>query len=248
MTGAERRFGQAATAWDNAYDRRDLGAHRVTSRLDAAVELAGPGPGAVLDVGAGGGRLLEALAARGWTVYGVDPDPEMVDLARARLPAASERLVVGRAEALPFEDRAFDIVTLFGVLEYAAVEATLAELARVLRPRGLALIGVHSCRSPAMVWQKGVVFPLARRVKRYLPVGRPVPPATTAVSLDDALRGLSGAGLAVEQVVSVGAEVVPDPLDRIAPQLAYRVTRRAERSQRLRRVFATQRLIVARKS
>jgi SAM-dependent methyltransferase len=247
MTTAERQFDLTATAWDNIYEGRDPWAHRVTSRLDAAVELVGPGPGTVLDVGAGSGRLLEALADRGWTVYGIDPVPQMVELARARLPAASKRLVVGRAEELPFEDGAFDVATVVGVLEYAAVDGALAELARVLRPGGRALIGLHTCMAPTTIWHLAVMLPVARRVKRFVPFGRRVPFTAKAVGVAEAIRGLTGAGLIVEHVVPVGAELLPDPLDRFAPGLAYRAGRRAERSQRLKRVFATQRLIVARK-
>lgn len=43
------------------------------------------------------------------------------------------------------------------------------------------------------------------------------------------------------------ARRVKSRLDPFAPRLAYRAARRAERSPRLRRVFATQRLVVARK-
>jgi len=246
VSGTERQFDLSAAAWDSSYGGRDPDGHRVTSRLDAAVELVGPGPGAVLDVGAGSGRLLETLAERGWTVSGVDVAPEMIELARARIPGAADRLTVARAEELPFDERAFDVVVIIGVLEYTAVAAAVAELARVLRSGGRALVGLHSCKAPATVWRNRVVVPVARRVKRLVPFGRAFP-AGRAVGLDDASRALEAAGLKVERVVPVGAQILPDPLDRFAPRLAYRVGRRAERSPRLRRVFATQRLIVARK-
>ncbi|MDX6513675.1 MAG: hypothetical protein QOE36_3179, partial [Gaiellaceae bacterium] len=112
MTGAVERFDSVADAWDRRYDGRDADAHRFRSRLDAAVELVGEGPGSVLDVGAGSGRLLEALSARRWTVHGVDPAPRMVELARARVPEAAGRLIIASAEALPFADRTFDVVTV----------------------------------------------------------------------------------------------------------------------------------------
>jgi ubiquinone/menaquinone biosynthesis C-methylase UbiE len=234
------RFRASAADWDRFYDGRDADAHRVRSRLDAAVELIGPGPGDVLDIGMGSGRLLAALADHGWRAHGVDPEPAMLDLARARIPEGAERLRIGRAEELPFPPASFDVVALLGVLEYTRLDAAVAEAARVLQAGGRAVIGLHGCPAPATVWREAIVLPLARRVGRAAPRRR-------AVRLDDARRSLARAGLTVERVVPVGAQLVPDPLDRLAPRLAYRAARRAERSPRLRRVFATQRLLVARK-
>ena len=246
MTGAERRFDLSAAAWDGSYDGRDPAAHRVMSRLAAAVQLVGPGPGTILDVGVGSGRLLEALADRGWAVSGVDVDPEMIGLAKRRLPDAAERLTVARAEELPFADGTFDFGVVIGVLEYTAVSAAIEELARVLRPGGRALVGLHGCPAPATVWRHRVAVPVAGRVKRVVPFGRAIP-AGRSVGVEDATRALGAAGLSVERVVPVGAQVLPDPLDRLAPRLAYRAGCWAERSPRLRRVFSTQRLVIARK-
>jgi SAM-dependent methyltransferase len=243
VTGAEGGFDAAAESWDRTYDREGTDAHRVRSRLRAAVELIGAGPGSVLDVGGGSGRLLEELAARGWTVHGVDPAPRLVELARARVPHAA-RLAVASAEELPFADGTFDAAVIIGVLEYTVVGRALDELGRVLRSGGRAVVGVHGCRSPATVWRRAVAAPAGRLVRR----GRPVPPPRPAVALDDVLRGLGEAGLVVERIVPVGVQVVLDPLDRLAPALAYRIASRAERSKRLRRVLATQRLVVARKT
>jgi ubiquinone/menaquinone biosynthesis C-methylase UbiE len=237
---AEPRFRASAADWDRLYDGRDAEAHRVRSRLDAAVELIGPGPGDVLDIGVGSGRLLAVLAELGWTAHGVDPDPAMLELARTRVPHGAARLLVGRAEELPFPPASFGVVALLGVLEYTQLDAALAEAARVLRAGGRAVIGLHTCPAPATVWRETIVLPLARRVRRAGPRRR-------AVRLDDARRSLAQAGLTVERVVPVGAQLVPDPFDRLAPRLAYRAARWAERSPRLRRVFATQRLLVARK-
>ncbi|MDX6511525.1 MAG: hypothetical protein QOE36_1029, partial [Gaiellaceae bacterium] len=77
--------------------------------------------------------------------------------------------------------------------------------------------------------------------------GRSVPRPRPPVALDDLLRGLTCAGLTIERIAPVGAEVLLDPLNRFAPALAYRLASAAERSERLRRMLATQRLVVARK-
>ena len=80
----------------------------------------------LLDVGCGAGFQLETFRHRGLTVTGLDPSPAMLDLARIRLGGAAE-LLPGRAEDLPFEDNAFDVVTLIHCLEH--VDDPLAALA-----------------------------------------------------------------------------------------------------------------------
>jgi SAM-dependent methyltransferase len=163
--------------------------------------------------------------------------------ATCRRTAATARLEVARAEELPFEGGTFDVVVAIGVLEHADLDGSLRELARVLRPGGRAVLGLLNGRAPAVVWSRRVMHPLARRVKRVVPFGRPLPaPRRPPFSLAEIER----AGLAVERVETVGVAILPDPLDRLP--LAYRAARRAEASSRLRRAFGTQRLLVAKKA
>ncbi len=68
----------------------------------------------VLDVGTGTGVFAEAFARENLQVSGVDPDKDLLDHARRIVPGA--RFVEGVAEALPFPDRAFDLVFLGHVL------------------------------------------------------------------------------------------------------------------------------------
>jgi ubiquinone/menaquinone biosynthesis C-methylase UbiE len=95
----------------------------------------------VLDVGCGTGRLAAALAERfGCKVWGVDASPEMIQVARARVPRGVG-LKVGRAEALDFKDGWFERVTMTLVLQLVDRPRALAEIVRVLRPSGrLALL------------------------------------------------------------------------------------------------------------
>ena len=90
----------------------------------------------VLDAGTGTGALAFALAPLVREVVGVDVVPEMLAEARRRLPR-SVRVVEGRAERLPFPDASFDALTFTYLLRYVDdPAATLAELARVVRPGG----------------------------------------------------------------------------------------------------------------
>ncbi|MBI2095163.1 MAG: class I SAM-dependent methyltransferase [Candidatus Omnitrophica bacterium] len=70
----------------------------------------------------------------------VDNSPEMVEVCKRRYP--SSRCLVASAEALPFEDKAFDIVTLFFVLHHIDFKkwaAVLAETQRVSKEKILVL-------------------------------------------------------------------------------------------------------------
>lgn len=97
----------------------------------------------VLDVAAGTGMVAFALAQRGAKVVGLDQSEDMLGQARAKLAAAPAEVrgrvdfVTGQAEALPFADGEFDALTFTYLLRYVDdPAATLAELARVVRPGG----------------------------------------------------------------------------------------------------------------
>jgi ubiquinone/menaquinone biosynthesis C-methylase UbiE/catechol 2,3-dioxygenase-like lactoylglutathione lyase family enzyme len=236
-------FEREAARWDASYDARTTRGHWQRARLEAVVRLVGDGPGSLLEVGVGSGRLTARLAERGWDVTGIDAAPRMLELARARAPGA--RLEAARAEELPFEDASFDAVVAVGVLEYGDLEASLRELARVLRPGGRAFLGVRNSSAPTVAWSSRVMHPLARRVKRVLPFGRRLPSSTRRPpSLAKLRELLEEVGLHVEGVENVGSAVLPDPLDRLP--FAYHAARLAEASPSLRTFLGTQRLILAR--
>jgi demethylmenaquinone methyltransferase / 2-methoxy-6-polyprenyl-1,4-benzoquinol methylase len=96
----------------------------------------------VLDVACGTAAVsLELVRRYGCRVVGVDQSPEMLAAGRARVEAAGAEgsidLREARAEALPFEDGAFDALTFTYLLRYVDDPgATLAELGRVVRPGG----------------------------------------------------------------------------------------------------------------
>jgi ubiquinone/menaquinone biosynthesis C-methylase UbiE len=87
-------------------------------------------------VGCGTGRLAAALAERAYAkVWGVDPSPEMLAVARARVPRGVA-LKRARAERLPFKDGWFERVVLTLVVHVLDRPRAFAELRRVLAPEG----------------------------------------------------------------------------------------------------------------
>ena len=129
---------------------------------------AGPGD-EVLDVATGTGAVArELLRQKGCAVVGVDQSPEMLAVAREDLPA-TVKLVEACAERLPFEDASFDALTVTYLLRYVDDPgATLAQLARVVRPGGT--IASLEFAVPAGLWRPlwrayvGVVLPAAGRM------------------------------------------------------------------------------------
>jgi SAM-dependent methyltransferase len=101
----------------------------------------------VLDVGAGAGhwgRTLLPQLSDAVKLTGVDREPAFCELARAAAAARglAERCtyVEGTAEALPFEDGSFDLVTCQTVLIHVAdAAAVVREMVRVTAPGGLVL-------------------------------------------------------------------------------------------------------------
>ncbi|HZN76434.1 MAG TPA: class I SAM-dependent methyltransferase [Micromonosporaceae bacterium] len=179
-----------------------------------------PRGGHVLDVATGTGLVAARLLRRGFEVTGVDQSPEMLAVAHHRF-GDDVRLVNASAEALPLDTASFDHLTFTYLLRYVADPgATLAELARVVRPGGYVVsleFGFPS--GPARTaWQLYVrtVLPLAGRLLRrgwrevgdFL--GGSIRDFWRRYPLDRQLAWWQAAGLRVDEVkpLSFGAAVV----------------------------------------
>ncbi len=110
----------------------------------AMVTAVDPRPGQrILDVATGTGLVAFELAQRGAEVVGLDQSEAMLGAARSRLDqlgwlADRVTFVRGEAEQLPFADAEFDALTFTYLLRYVDDrEATMRELARVVKPGGL---------------------------------------------------------------------------------------------------------------
>jgi len=125
--------------------------------------------GHVLDVATGTGLVAAELLRRGFRVTGLDQSGEMLAVARRRL-GSEVQLVHASAESMPFPDASFDHVTVTYLLRYVDPGATLAELARVVRPGGVvASLEFGVPRGPARpLWDLyvGIGLPLAGRLLR----------------------------------------------------------------------------------
>jgi 2-polyprenyl-6-hydroxyphenyl methylase/3-demethylubiquinone-9 3-methyltransferase len=130
---------KASTVWAlGDYDRVSRG---VIAEFGPELVAACPiGRGArVLDVGAGTGNVALAAAAVGADVVACDPTAELLQIGRERAAEGGLEIewVQAGAEALPFADGAFDVVTSsVGAIFAPDHAATARELLRVCRPGG----------------------------------------------------------------------------------------------------------------
>src|SRR5207249_2133597 len=98
----------------------------------------------LLDVACGSGQLALWAARDGIKVTGVDIAPNLVQRAQARAKAEglNARFMEGDAEALPFKDASFDVVTsLIGAMFAPRPELVARELLRVCSPGGTIAMG-----------------------------------------------------------------------------------------------------------
>jgi ubiquinone/menaquinone biosynthesis C-methylase UbiE len=121
-------------AWAEAYDQP--GNQLIDLEQPIVWEILDDLPrGTALDAACGTGRHAGHLAALGHTVIGVDSSPEMLAVARAKVPGADFR--VGDLHQLPVPDQHADVVVCALALTHVPELApVLAEFVRVMRPGG----------------------------------------------------------------------------------------------------------------
>lgn len=126
---------------------RETGLGAVTERLErgAVLDLAGPLAGRdLLDVGCGDGMYALAAARAGARVTAVDRSAAAVEAARRNAKGANVPLAlyVADAIALPFPAERFDVILAVTVLCFIpAPQRAVDEMARVLRPGGVLVLG-----------------------------------------------------------------------------------------------------------
>lgn len=123
----------------------------------------------ILDVGCGGGRTIEKLAAiaAGGMVYGIDYADGSVSVSRelnASLIKAG-RVVVQKASVshLPFRDHTFDLATAIETQYYwPDLAGDMREILRVLKPAGRLVIIAETYKGGKYDWLKWPVMWLLR--------------------------------------------------------------------------------------
>mgnify|MGYP002681953282 FL=1 len=136
---AARPGGEDAAALYEAWYSSPAGAGIDAEEKAVIAKLLGPGRGArLIEVGCGTGHFAGWLAARGYTVFGVDI---RLDFLRFAARAAKGAFAAADGAAIPFADGAFDTAAAITALEFAASpSALLREMRRVSSRRILLMM------------------------------------------------------------------------------------------------------------
>jgi SAM-dependent methyltransferase len=107
---------------------------QMTPVYEAVLDRIGVGQGTeLLDAGCGAGLAAQIAAGRGAVVTGLDATPQLLEIARQRVP--NGEFAQGDLESLPYADESFDAVVGFNSFQYAShPRAALEEARRVARP------------------------------------------------------------------------------------------------------------------
>jgi demethylmenaquinone methyltransferase/2-methoxy-6-polyprenyl-1,4-benzoquinol methylase len=161
-------FDSVAGNYDVMNDLMSAGLHRLWKRFAVAAAAVHEGQ-KVLDLAGGTGDLARLFAARvgsSGVVVHTDINGAMLAAGRDKLLDAGIVLptVQCDAEALPFRDGTFDVVTIaFGLRNVTRKDVALAQMRRVLRPGGSALVlefsKVAAPLAPAYDWYSFNVLP-----------------------------------------------------------------------------------------
>ncbi|MEA2163614.1 MAG: hypothetical protein QOK37_1741 [Thermoanaerobaculia bacterium] len=112
--------------------------YRLASQMALYLPKTGDGK-SLLDVGCGTGHYIKSLRESGYAVSGVDASDGMLAHARANNPGVV--IEKGDVDALPFQNASFDYVLSIEVLRYLkSPQQSIREMARVLKPGGIALV------------------------------------------------------------------------------------------------------------
>lgn len=125
--------------------------------------------GRFLDVGAGTGYALSKAESLGFQTHGVEPQINVHGVNDKNLEKTLEKIIFGRAESLPFEDKYFNIIYASHSLEhFQNTNKGLSEMLRVLDDNGRVIIIVPTGIMSFINLISQYLFRSHKRVGRFI--------------------------------------------------------------------------------
>lgn len=213
----------ASREWSRLYAVADGNTYHFHVRRQRVLELLPKQLGRVLDIGCGPGVMVESVLERGGSFEGRDLSPEMVSEGRELFhDLPNVNFEVGDVEQLDLPDNSVDQVIAMAVIEYLRTpDKALAELARVLRPGGTAIITV-----PKRLQIDKTTVALTRPFRllfRGLGLGRGDLLPRLCLQPHELDEAASRAGLIPDGGSQYNFTPVPYPFTRLAPGLSMRL-------------------------
>jgi 2-polyprenyl-3-methyl-5-hydroxy-6-metoxy-1,4-benzoquinol methylase len=138
-------YGQEDFQWQRRQHERDV--RRIEKRIGRV--------GRILDVGCSYGLLLDVAAARGWDVWGIEPNEIAANRAAMRAGVRLEHVLVGRLVDMPSEWNGFDAISMSHVFEhFVDPHEAIRRAATALRSGGVLAIQTPNRMCP-YVWRHG---------------------------------------------------------------------------------------------
>jgi SAM-dependent methyltransferase len=177
----------------------------------------------VLDLGCGPAPISGFVLSCGAKYVGVDVSQAMLDSVERR---DGLELRLASSEAIPYGNDCFDVVVGMGLIEYFDNPTpTLVEMARVTRPRGLALITVPNRHSVnRFIMRHSALITMLYQMRR------PGPPEIVhhEFSPDDLEAHVVPLGFELTAHEFYDFKLIPYPVTRIWPTVAFMVNKRME--------------------
>ena len=250
----KREFSRA-NDYSSEYNQGDTPtAHFFNTRLKRVSELLGDfNSGRLLDVGCGPAIIGNTFRGGPVEYYGIDISEDMIKECRNAYGNDPQfNFSAGRIEDLPFPDSYFDVVLCLGAFEYVLDDhVAMSEIARVVKPGGIAIITMLNGKSPYRAWQDHAYWKFRNRLSRLARLIKWAPrqesgktgwqggkkPKVRLYGETAFRRLLASKGLETEDVVYYDFNLFFSPLDARFPRASVSLSRKLESLGRSRLKF-----------
>lgn len=209
-------FNKTSGEYQEEYARETPEGYSFRVRREKVLNMLPDGTGLhILDLACGPGIMIKGLRKMNYRVTAIDAAPDMVALAQAVAGDDSQvTCQVGDAYGLSVPNKAFDIVTAMGLIEYLDDEPKyLKETNRILKDGGTAIITYPNVWSPWRMWNRVLraLVKIFKPHKQTLLLHREYTKKRT-------IAQFRAHGFEPTEILYYNLKLIPYPFDRIFPR------------------------------